>query len=159
MEREGRAAYPGVQFQSSGEPAVASALKASFAIFCLAGAAPAAQAAGAAYYPSLGYGQTTPRYVQPAPAVAAERDQAPSGPPTTAQVATAADGERLSDGFFEDSGGVGPAVVDGGWSGGYWVTGLSGARAFASARAGAVAFVGVRVHIGGHGMSHGCGCR
>lgn len=79
-------------------------------------------------------------------------------------------GMHLSDGFFADVGGVGPAYLAGGGGGGYVVVGGGGgsfasARSFASASASARVSAGVGFRMGGHGggghmhMSHGCGCK
>lgn len=79
-------------------------------------------------------------------------------------------GERLSDTFFADSGGVGPAWINGGGGGGGFFilgSGGGGGSSFASAHASASARVsiGVRAHGGykgggyhGGGGKHGCGC-
>ena len=121
----------------------------------LAGDAPAA------YYPSLGYGQTEPLY-DDGPAY----DEAPYD--EGYDDAYAEDQERamqfhhdyrdegedydvaLPTTFFGDAGGVGPAYLGGG-AGGWRIyvqgSGNSRAFAFASARASARSF------------SHGCGCR
>ena len=119
------------------------------AILTLSASAALADGAPAAYYPSLGYGQTAPddSYVDQAPPYedddfAYRRRPGPSLdlPPT----------------FFADAGGVGPAVVSNGWSGGrYFLLGASaGAGSWASASAFASAHASVRSFRGG-----GCGCR
>jgi hypothetical protein len=136
------------------------ALILAFATAVIAIVPPAAMAGGAsaAYYPSLGYGQTPPLAVGPPSRDWRMRGETRrhSGPHV---LYGQLDSERLPDGFFADAGGVGPEVIAGGWSGGYWISVPSGSRAIASARAGASAFVGVRVHVDGHGPGHGCGCR
>ena len=71
---------------------------------------------------------------------------------------------RLSDGFFADSGGVGPAFIDSGGGGGGVVIVGSSARAHASAFASARARAHVSVrsrghHGGGHKGGHGGCCK
>ena len=88
----------------------------------------------------------------------------PDPPPHPVCPTLAPHSERLSDSFFADAGGVGPAYMNGGGGGGGYVvmgSGASaGASAFASASASAHVSVSVhgRSHGGGHGMRHGCGC-
>ncbi len=115
-----------------------SALTIGLLAATLAGSA--AVAAPAAYYPSLGYGQSPPpaRWDVPLRFEAPRRHRH-----------FAARGDmRLPATFFIGEGGVGPAYVDSGWSGGrFVVVGDARSSAFASARASARAF------------SSGCRCR
>ena len=93
------------------------------------------------------------RYVAPLP---------PAPPPVIEREVEVVDNSvSLPSGFFADSGGVGPAFIDTGGSGGGFAIEEGGAQAFASAHASASATISIAFRGRGHGMPmkpHGCGC-
>jgi hypothetical protein len=108
-------------------------------------------AAAGGYYEKRGYGPATSLRVE-------RRAYGLRGCPPGAwldrwgRCASGSNEVRLDNGFFYDSGGVGPAFVSSGGGGGFVVVGSS-SRASASASA----FARARAHVSVHGRFHGGG--